>query len=117
MNKTILKSKNILKVKRFISIHIFKAILLTKSFAFNIFLDFNFVLFISYSIFNFFFFDIKGFLTLFCVFGLLNFFPLPYIVCLSVFVLKRLITLSLKAPALFIIGSGTYLLTNHINCS
>ena len=42
------------------------------------------------------FFNIKEFLILFCVFGLLNLFPLPHTVCLEVFVLKRRITLSLK---------------------
>ena len=63
------------------------------------------------SIFNlyFFFFSIKGFLLLlilFCIFGLLSFFPLPFTVCLGVFVLKRLTTISLKPPAIFVIGSG-----------
>ena len=40
-----------------------------------------------------------------CNFGLLSLFPLPYTICLDVFVLKRLTTLSLKPPTLFIIGS------------
>ena len=43
---------------------------------------------------------------MFCVFGLLNFFPVPYMVCLGVFVLERLTILSLKLPTLFVIGSG-----------
>ena len=38
---------------------------------------------------------------MFYVFGLLNYFHLPYTVCLGAFVLKRLITLSLKPPTLF----------------
>ena len=42
----------------------------------------------------------------FCVFGLLSFFPLQYTVCLGVFVLKKLTTLSLKPLAIFLIGSG-----------
>ena len=45
-------------------------------------------------------------LTLFCVFGLLSFYPLPYAGCLGVFVFKRLITLSLKPPTIFVVGSG-----------
>ena len=39
----------------------------------------------------FIFFSIKGFLILLCIFGLLNFFPLPYTACLGVFVLIDLI--------------------------
>ena len=42
---------------------------------------------------------------MFCVFGLLSFFPLQNTVCLGVFVLKKLTILSLKPPALFLIGS------------
>ena len=38
----------------------------------------------------------------FSVFGLLNFFTLPYMVCLGGFVLKRLTTLSLKPPTTFL---------------
>ena len=45
-------------------------------------------------------------LILFCVFGLLCFFPLPYMGCLGAFVLKRLRVLSLKPPTLFLISSG-----------
>ena len=49
-------------------------------------------------------------LILFWVFGLLSFFLLPYIVCLGVFILKRLIFLFLKPPTSFAIGSGIYLI-------
>ena len=42
----------------------------------------------------------------FCVVGFLSFFPLPNTVCLGVFVLKKLTTLSLKPLAIFLIGSG-----------
>ena len=45
-------------------------------------------------------------LILLCVFDLLNFFPLPYKVCLGVFVLRRLRILSLKPSTIFVIGSG-----------
>ena len=38
----------------------------------------------------------------FCGFGLLSFFPLPYTIYLGVFVLKRLATLSLKPPTIFL---------------
>ena len=38
----------------------------------------------------------------FYVFDLFSFFPLPYTVCLGVFVLKRLRTLYLKLAALFL---------------
>ena len=44
-------------------------------------------------------------LNLLSDFVLLSFFSLPYTVCLGVFVLKGLITLSLKVPTLFLIGS------------
>ena len=60
-------------------------------------------------LFSFYFFSIKGFLMLlilFCVFGLLIFFSLPYMVYLGVFVLKGLTTLSLKPPTIFVGGSG-----------
>ena len=54
----------------------------------------------NYSVYNIFFiFRIKGFLMLlllFCVFGFLSFFPLRYMVCLGMFVLKRLTTFSLN---------------------
>ena len=36
------------------------------------------------------------------VFDLCSFFRLPYSVCLGVFILRRLITLSLKPPTLFL---------------
>ena len=49
-------------------------------------------------------------LILFWLFGLLSFFLLPYIVCLVVFILKRLRTLFLKPPTSFAIGSGIYLI-------
>ena len=39
-------------------------------------------------------------------FWLLSFFPLSYIVCLGVFVLKRPIILSLKQPTIFLLDSG-----------
>ena len=45
----------------------------------------------------------------FCIVGLLNFIPLPCMVCLGVFVLKRLTTLSLKPLTIF------YRLSNKIN--
>ena len=67
---------------------------------------------IALSLISFFlFFDIKGFLILFFDFGLLNFFLLPYTVCFGVFILKRLITLFLKPLTLFLIGSGTQLIS------
>ena len=45
-------------------------------------------------------------LILFCAFGLLSVFPVPYTVCLDVFALKRLTILSLKPPTIFVVGSG-----------
>ena len=44
-------------------------------------------------------------LDCFCAFGLLSFFTLPYTVCLHVFFLKRVGTLSLKLPKIFYIVS------------
>ena len=46
---------------------------------------------------------------MFCVFGLLSFHPLPYTVCLGMFVLKLTI-LSLKPPTFFLKGSGIKLI-------
>ena len=46
----------------------------------------------------------------FSLFDLLSFFSLPYTVCLDVFVLKRLTTLSLNPPTIFITGSGIKLI-------
>ena len=47
---------------------------------------------------------------MFCVFGLLSFFPFTYMVCLGMFVLKRVTILCLKPPTLFLIGLGILLI-------
>ena len=49
-------------------------------------------------------------LILFCVFGLLSFFPPPSTFGLCIFVLKRLTILSLKPPTNFVIGPGIQLI-------
>ena len=61
----------------------------------------------NYSVFNYSAYNFS--FRLFRVFGLLSFFPLPCMVCLSVFVLKRLKTLSLKPPTPFLVWSGIQL--------
>ena len=43
---------------------------------------------------------------MFCVFGLLSFFPLPYTAFLGEFVLLKFTFLSLNSPAPFLIDSG-----------
>ena len=47
---------------------------------------------------------------MFCVFGLLSFFPVVYTVCFGVFVLKRLTILSLKPSTIFLIDLGIQLI-------
>ena len=52
---------------------------------------------------------------MFCAFGLLSFFPLPYAGCLGAFFLKRLAILSFKPPTLFPVGSGIQLINQSFN--